>query len=45
MWKVRAEIVGEFVNSEVFETEAEAREYEQKLWLDGVYDSIDVYEI
>ena len=44
-WKVRAEIVGDFVINETFDNEFEARVYEAKLIYEGIWDSIDVWEI
>lgn len=45
MWKVRAEIVGEFVTGEQFKTFAEALKYVDKLKEQGIYDRVDMWEI
>lgn len=45
MWKVRAEIVGDFVTVWNFETEIEARIKEVKLIEQGIWDAIDVWEV
>lgn len=45
MWTVRAEIVGDFVERWEFKTEAEARAFEDKLIVDGIWDIIDCWEV
>lgn len=44
VWKVRAEIVGEFVTVKTFDNEFEARAYEDLLIFEGIWDSIDCFE-
>ena len=41
---VRAEIIGEFVNRESFDTRPEAEAWYTERVLDGVYDNIDIWE-
>lgn len=45
MWKVRAEIVGEFVTVEKFRAFADAIKYCDKLKEQGIYDTIEIWEI
>lgn len=44
-WKVRAEIKGEFVTVETFKTMSEAIRYAEERKLEGIYDSIEMWEI
>lgn len=41
---VRAEITGEFVTKESFDTRKEAEDYKTARMNDGVYDNIDIWE-
>ena len=45
MYKVRAEIVGEFVTVEKFENIDDAIKYCDKLQEQGIYDSVDMWKI
>lgn len=45
MWRVRAEITGEFNFYKDFETVNEANDYFDKLYAVDIYDSIIVYEV
>lgn len=42
-WAVRAEIPGEFVIRETFDTERAAREYMDKLIIQGIWDTIELW--
>lgn len=44
MWIVRAEITGDFVRVEHFDTEQDARQCEAKRILEGIWDVIECYE-
>ena len=45
MWKVRAEIVGDFVEVWEFPTETEARMMENQLLIDGIWDHVDCWKV
>lgn len=45
MFKVRAEITGEFVTVEKFNTFEEALKYADDRTNDGIYDSVEMWEI
>ena len=42
-WAVRAEIPGEFVIRETFDTEKEAREYMDELIIQGIWETIELW--
>ena len=44
MWVVRVEITGDFVSVEHFDNERDAREYEARRILEGIWDNIDCWE-
>lgn len=44
MWKVRLEIIGEFVVVEKFETVDEAEAFAIKRYEDGIYDTVKMWE-
>ena len=44
MWIVRVEITGDFVSVEHFDNEQDAREYEARRILEGIWDNIDCWE-
>jgi hypothetical protein len=45
VWKIRAEIIGEFVSTYEFDNKAEADAKFSQLVCDGVYDDIDIWEV
>ena len=45
IWKIRAEIIGEFVTTYEFDNEDEAKAKYSKLVCDSIYTSIEVWEM
>lgn len=45
MWKVRAEITGDFVTVENFKNFYDAKAYADKLVITGIYDSVEFWEV
>lgn len=45
MWKIRAEIIGDFVMVEEYDNKSQAMAEAEKLELMGIWDSVECWEI